>query len=154
MTSNTIVVAGGCFWGVQSDMDKLNGVLSTTVGYTGGTVDNPTYEQVCAHTTGHAEAVLVEYDTAILTLENVLKFFFTIHDPTQKDRQGFDVGDNYRSAIFVVDEDQKNEANWVIEQLNTSGEFTKPVVTTVETLMTFWPAEEYHQKYFEKRSSQ
>ncbi len=153
MTTSSIVVAGGCFWGVQSDMDKLNGVVETTVGYTGGSVENPTYEQVCTHATGHAEAVKVEYDTAILTLENVLKFFFTIHDPTQKDRQGFDVGDNYRSAIFVADEAQESEAKWVIEQLNTSGEYTKPIVTTIETLRAFWPAEEYHQKYFEKRSS-
>jgi methionine-S-sulfoxide reductase len=153
MTKSSIVLAGGCFWGVQSDMDKLNGVVSTVVGYSGGTVENPTYEQVCTHTTGHAEAVKVEYDTAILTLENVLKFFFTIHDPTQKDRQGFDVGDNYRSAIFVSDEEQENEAKWVIEQLNATGEYAKPIATTVETLNTFWPAEEYHQKYFEKRAS-
>lgn len=153
MSTDTIVVAGGCFWGVQSDMDKLNGVVSTTVGYAGGTVDNPTYEQVCSHSTGHAEAVKIEYDAAILTLESVLKFFFTIHDPTQRNRQGFDVGDNYRSAIFVADKAQESESKWVVEQLSTSGEYSVPIATTVETLTTFWPAEEYHQKYFEKRSN-
>ena len=147
---DTAIFAAGCFWGVQGYFDQVPGVLQTEVGYIGGQVDNPTYEQVCQHTTGHAEATKIVYDPQKVSYQTLLKQFFHMHDPTQLNRQGPDVGDNYRSAIFYKDENQKASAQKTIDELNQSGEYKKPIVTTLEPAGKFWPAEEYHQKYTEK----
>ncbi len=150
MASNQIAVLGaGCFWGVQHYYDQVKGVVSTEVGYTGGTTDSPTYEQVCSHTTGHAEAVKIEFDPAIISFSQILKHFFGMHDPTQLNRQGWDIGDSYRSAIFYQDESQKNEAAKMIEELN-GAEFKGKIVTSLEPAGKWWPAEAYHQKYAER----
>lgn len=144
------VFAAGCFWGVQAAFDKTDGVVSTRVGYCGGKTANPTYEQVCSHSSGHAEAVEVEYDPKKISYEQLLSRFFSLHDPTQVNRQGPDVGDNYRSAIFYADEKQKKEALDFIAKLNASKKFPKPIATRLEPLTSFWPAEDYHQKYYLK----
>ncbi len=142
--------AAGCFWGVQSRFDDLRGVTATEVGYTGGNTEHPTYRQVCSHTTGHAEAVRVEFDPDVITYQELLARFFSMHDPTQWMRQGPDVGDQYRSAVFFHDREQEKAALAAIEQLTTSEVFTRPVVTQVVPAPPWWPAEEYHQKYFVK----
>jgi methionine-S-sulfoxide reductase len=146
----TAIFAAGCFWGAQYYFDQVPGVVSTEVGYIGGHVDNPSYEAVCNHTTGHAEATKVIFDPKKVSYETLLKQFFRMHDPTQLNRQGPDVGDQYRSAIFYQDESQRQAGRKMIEQLNSSGKFKKPVVTTLEPSEHFWPAEDYHQKYTEK----
>jgi len=143
-----IILAGGCFWGVQYYFDHVPGVVSTTAGYTGGTTENPTYEDVCSHTTGHAEAVLIEYDTAKVSTETIIKQFFRMHDPTQLNRQGPDVGDNYRSAIYYVTDEQKEIAEKVIGA--TQEHLKEPIVTQLEPAGPFYRAEDYHQKYTEK----
>ncbi len=142
--------AAGCFWGVQSRFDDLPGVTATEVGYTGGATEHPTYQQVCSHTTGHAEAVRVEFDPGTTTYQELLAHFFSMHDPTQWMRQGPDVGDQYRSAVFFHDREQEKAALAAIEQLTESRVFTRPVVTQVVPAAPWWPAEEYHQKYFQK----
>ena len=142
--------AAGCFWGVQSRFDDLPGVTATEVGYTGGSTEHPTYQQVCSHTTGHAEAVRVEFDPGTITYQELLAHFFSMHDPTQWMRQGPDVGDQYRSAVFFHDREQEKAALAAIEQLTQSRVFTRPVVTQVVPAAPWWPAEEYHQKYFQK----
>ena len=144
------IVAAGCFWGVQAAFDRVKGVAATTVGYTGGRTKNPTYEQVCTHTTGHAEAVLVEYDPKQVSYEQVLDAFWAMHDPTTKNRQGPDVGSQYRSAIFYRTPEQHTAAEAVKARLDRGGRFGRPIVTEVTSASTFYPAEEYHQKYFEK----
>lgn len=149
MKKEVAIFAAGCFWGVQYYFDQVPGVLATTAGYTGGHVDNPSYEQVCTHKTGHAEAVKIVYDPSKVTYKTLLKQFFRMHDPTQLNRQGLDIGDNYRSAIFYQDEAQKDEAQKLINELNKT-EFHGKIVTTLELAATFWPAEEYHQKFTEK----
>lgn len=148
--SQTATFAAGCFWGVQYYFDQVPGVLKTTAGYTGGHVDNPSYEAVCTHTTGHAEAVQINYDPQKISYETLLKQFFRMHDPTQLNRQGPDIGDSYRSAIFYNSETQKKTAQKMIDELNSSGKFRKPIVTTLEPAATFWPAEDYHQKFTER----
>ncbi len=137
----------GCFWGVQAEFDALPGVISSRVGYAGGVRDNPTYEQVCTDSTGHAEVVEVVFDPTRLAYETLLRRFFDLHDPTQLNRQGPDIGTQYRSVIFVMDEAQRTSAEAVKAKELTR----RPVVTTIETAPTFWPAEDYHQKYLEKR---
>lgn len=149
MKKETAVFAAGCFWGVQFYFDQVPGVLETTAGYTGGHKDNPSYEDVVGHTTGHAEAVKIVFDPGKISYETLLKHFFRIHDPTQLNRQGPDVGDNYRSAIFYQNEKQKNAAQKIIDELN-SNEYKGKVVTDLEPSSTFWPAEDYHQKFTEK----
>ncbi len=149
MNKSTAIFAAGCFWGVQYYFDQVPGVLQTEVGYIGGHVDKPSYEQVCTHTTGHAEGVKIVFDPDKVSYETLLKHFFRIHDPTQLNRQGPDVGDNYRSAIFYQNDEQKSEAQKIIEQLNKE-KYKGRVVTTLEPNSTFWPAEEYHQKFTEK----
>lgn len=144
------VFACGCFWGVQAAFDKTPGVVKTAVGYCGGRISHPTYEQVCSHASGHAEAVEVEYDTKKTSYDKLLARFFKMHDPTQVDRQGPDVGNNYRSAIFFSDEKQKKEAAAFISKLNAAKRFPRPIATSLEPLSTFWPAEDYHQKYYLK----
>jgi len=146
-TTEKAVFAGGCFWGVEYHFKKVKGVLSTTVGYTGGKTAHPTYEQVCTGRTGHAEAIEVEFDPAGVGYETLAKLFFEIHDPTQVDQQGPDVGTQYRSAIFYQNEQQKKIAAGLIEQLRNHG---YDVATSVEKGGEFWPAELYHQDYYEK----
>ncbi len=148
--SEEAIFAAGCFWGVQYYFDQVPGVIETEVGYIGGHIDSPSYEQVCTHTTGHAEATKITYDPNKITYETLLKQFFRMHDPTQVNRQGPDVGDQYRSAIFYKDEEQKQVAQKVINGLNKSGKFKKPIATTLEPAGKFWPAEDYHQKHTEK----
>ncbi len=144
------VFAAGCFWGVQAAFDKTPGVVSTRVGYCGGHIAHPTYEQVCSHTTGHAESVEVEYDERKTSYEKLLARFFELHDPTQIDRQGPDVGNNYRSVIFYSNEKQKEKAAAFVAKLDASKRFPRPIATSLEPLTTFWPAEDYHQKYYLK----
>jgi len=150
MKTEEAIFAAGCFWGVQFYFDQIPGVVKTEVGYIGGHVDNPSYEAVCTHTTGHAEAVKITFDPAKVTYKTLLMQFFRMHDPTQLNRQGPDIGDNYRSAIFYLDESQKTTADEEIKILNSSSKFDKPIVTTLEKADKFWPAESYHQKYTEK----
>jgi peptide-methionine (S)-S-oxide reductase len=142
---------GGCFWSVEEVFRKTHGVIKTTVGYEGGHVDNPTYEQVTSHTTGHAETVQVEFDPAKVSYQKLLDMFFEHHDPTQVNRQGPDVGENYRSVIFYHNEAQKQQAEAKIAELNKANKYSSPVATQVVPAQTFWHAEEYHQQYLHKR---
>jgi len=142
---------GGCFWGVEYWFEKTEGVITARSGYMGGTVEKPTYEQVCSGRTGHAETVEVEYDPMQVSFEQLAKLFFEIHDPTQRDRQGPDIGKQYRSAIFYVDEQQKQIARQLVKQLRKKG-FN--VVTQLQPAKKFWPAEQYHQNYYEKKDKQ
>lgn len=148
MVNNTkkAVFAGGCFWGLQDLIRKQSGIIKTRVGYVGGKNDNPTYED---HE-GHAEAVEIEYDESKTTYKELLDFFFRVHDPTTLNRQGNDVGSSYRSAVFYTDEKEKIEAENFIDIVNKSGKWKNPVVTTLELLNKFWPAEGYHQDYLQK----
>ena len=132
---------------------EQEGVEDTKVGYTGGSVDSPTYKQVCSGNTGHAEACEVQYDPEKVSFEELLNIFFWAHDPTQLNRQGPDVGTQYRSAIFFHDKDQENSAKKLIEELNNSGKFDRPIVTEVMAVQKFWDAEDYHQRYFEKNKN-
>ena len=141
-----IVLAGGCFWGLQELIRKHEGVINSQVGYTGGTVDNPTYE----NHTGHAEAIEIEYDTEKTSYKKMLDFFFQIHNPTTINQQGNDKGTSYRSVIFYGNEDEKNEAEDFIDIVNKSKRWENPVVTTLEPLKKFYRAEEYHQDYLQK----
>lgn len=146
-----VVFAGGCFWCTESEFRREPGVLFTRVGYAGGTEPNPTYETVSAHKTGHAESTEVTYDPAVTSFEKLTEFFLTkAHDPTQFDRQGPDVGHQYRSAIFYATPEEKAIAEKVIARVNAAKVWPKPLVTTLEPLTTFWPAEDYHQQYYEK----
>ncbi len=140
------VFAGGCFWGLQELIRKEPGVITTRVGYTGGRVENPTYE----NHKGHAEAMEIEYDPEKTSYKNLLDLFFRIHNPTTVNRQGNDIGDSYRSAIFYTNDAEKKEAQNFIAMVNKSGRWKDPVVTTLEPLTRFWLAEEYHQDYLQK----
>ena len=141
-----IVLAGGCFWGLEDLIRQQPGVINTTVGYTGGSVENPTYE----NHTGHAEAVEIEYDPEKTSYKKLLDFFFQIHNPTTMNRQGNDVGTSYRSAIFYGNDEEKKLGEEFIEIVNKSGRWKDPVVTTLEPLKKFYPAEDYHQDYLVK----
>ena len=142
----TAVLAGGCFWGLEDLVRKQPGVINTEVGYTGGQNDNPTYQR---HP-GHAEALEITYDPAETSYQRILDFFFQVHNPTTLNRQGNDRGTSYRSAIFYKDEEEKRTAEEMIEIVNRSGRWPNPVVTTLEPLTKFWPAEAYHQDYLVK----
>jgi peptide methionine sulfoxide reductase msrA/msrB len=142
--------AAGCFWGVEDKFSKIQGVVQTTVGYTGGTVDNPTYKLVCSGNTGHAEAVHILYDPDIVSYSELVDVFFQLHDPTQLNRQGPDIGTQYRSAIFYHSEDQKKEAEKAIKKREESGRFQAPIMTQIGPASKFFPAEEYHQKFYQK----
>ncbi|PIT84781.1 peptide-methionine (S)-S-oxide reductase [Candidatus Micrarchaeota archaeon CG10_big_fil_rev_8_21_14_0_10_45_29] len=144
--------AAGCFWGVQAYFDKLEGVSKTAVGYTGGRTENPTYEKVCSRSTGHAEAIEIEFDEKKISYRQLLSHFFKMHDPTQKNRQGPDAGDNYRSAIFYHGASQKKQAEEMIKELNASKKYSKQIATTLEKASVFWKAEGYHQKYYKKHN--
>lgn len=142
------IFAAGCFWGVQFYFDQIPGVVSTKVGYTGGTTENPTYEDVCSHQTGHAEAVWMEFDASQVSYETLVRHFFRMHDPTQLDRQGPDVGDNYRSAIFYVTDDQKIVAEHVLQEVQRHT--AQSIATEITMAGPFYEAEAYHQKYAER----
>lgn len=148
MRTTKALFAAGCFWGVQYYFDQVPGVVKTTVGYTGGHTEHPRYDDVVTHTTGHAEAVLVEFDPEKVGYETLIKQFFRMHDPTQLNRQGPDVGDNYRSAIFYFDQEQRKEATQLRNQKQK--EIDRPIVTQIEAAGPFYPAEQYHQKFTEK----
>lgn len=143
------IFGAGCFWGVQFYFDQVPGVVETEAGYTGGHTDNPTYEDVLSHTTGHAEALKITYNPDKVSYKTLLKHFFRLHDPTQLNRQGPDVGENYRSAIFYTDEEQKWQAARLIEELNHQ-KYDGKIVTTLEPAKKFWPAEGYHQKFSQR----
>lgn len=145
------ILAGGCFWCVESEYRALDGVLYTRVGYMGGDMENPTYRDITTGKTGHAEVVEVTYDDSQISYEDLLTFFLTkAHDPTQLNRQGVDVGTQYRSAVFYADAQEKEKAQTLIQKINESGRFSNPIVTTLEPRGTFWLAEDYHQQYYEK----
>ena len=141
----------GCFWGVEVAFRNTPGVVDVAVGYEGGTLANPTYRDVCSHTTGHAEVVEVTYDPAEVSYETLLDVFWDEHDPTQLNRQGPDVGDQYRSVIFYHTPEQRAEAEASKERRQASGKYHRPIVTLIEAAQTFYRAEEYHQRYLEKR---
>jgi len=141
------IFAGGCFWGVQSLLEKMKGVIRTTVGYTGGNTEHPTYEEVCTHTTGHAEAMEIIFDQRQTSFEALARRFFEIHDPTQRNRQGPDMGDQYRSAVFYTNDKQRETALKLIADLRSRG---FDVATEVVPAAVFWPAEAYHQHYYDR----
>jgi peptide methionine sulfoxide reductase msrA/msrB len=142
--------AAGCFWGVEDKFSRVQGVLSTAVGYAGGETKNPTYGQVCSNTTGHAESVRLTFDPSVVSYGELVRLFFSIHDPTEVNRQGPDVGSQYRSVIFYHSEEQKKTARGIMDELESSGRFKKPLATELLPEPTFYRAEEYHQKYFQK----
>lgn len=143
-----IILGAGCFWGVQYFFDQLDGVIETEVGYCGGKTQHPTYEQVCYENTHHAEVCRVVFMDTKISLEDVLKYFFMMHDPTQVNRQGPDIGDQYRSVIFYADDSQREIAEAVVRTMQSDQ--PRPIATTIEPLMVFWPAEDYHQKFTER----
>lgn len=145
------IFAAGCFWGVEQKFSLLPGVISTVVGYTGGHTKNPTYREVCSDKTGHAEAVKITFDPNKISYEELLEFFFKIHDPTQINRQGPDIGTQYKSTIFYNNDIQKEAAEKMVNKLDSSGRFKKPIATQIVPASEFYKAEEYHQKYYEKR---
>jgi len=146
----TAILAGGCFWGVEELFRQRPGVIETTVGYTGGEKDTPAYTEVKTGKTGHAEAIKIVFDPSITSYDEILKFFFKIHDPTTTDRQGNDMGSQYRSVIFYMNEEQKNTAHKVKELVERSGKWKTPIVTQIVPAKKFWEAEYYHQKYLVK----
>lgn len=151
MATEQATFGAGCFWGVEARFAEKNGVLETAVGYEGGMQEHPTYREVCTDRTGHAEVVQVTFDPARISYETLLDAFFALHDPTQVNRQGPDWGTQYRSVVFTHTDEQAGQARGKIAELNASGTFRKVIATLVEPAQTFWKAEEYHQKYLEKR---
>ena len=149
--SDTATFAAGCFWGVEVTFRNVDGVIDAKVGYTGGHTDNPTYKEVCSKSTGHAEAVEVVYDPERVSYDELLEVFWANHDPTQVNRQGPDYGTQYRSAIFFHSPEQKETAERSKAALDASGKLPRPVATEITPAATFWHAEEYHQRYLEKR---
>ncbi|MBK9154713.1 MAG: peptide-methionine (S)-S-oxide reductase MsrA [Chloracidobacterium sp.] len=157
MTQNeleTATLAAGCFWCVEAVFDDLEGVDDVVSGYSGGHKENPTYQEVCSETTGHAEVVQVRFDPAVLSYADLLRVFFTVHDPTQLNRQGNDIGTSYRSAIFYHSDEQERTAREVINEIAGQGIYDKPIVTEVTKFDKFWPAENYHQEYFANNPNQ
>lgn len=153
METQKAIFAAGCFWGVETNFRKVKGVTATSVGYTGGKFNAPTYKDVCSHKTGHAEAIEITFDPSIVSYDDLLDIFWSIHDPTTLNRQGFDVGSQYRSAIFYLDEEQKEKAESSKTRLEASKRFKNPIVTQILPASEFWEAEEYHQQYNEKRKN-
>jgi peptide-methionine (S)-S-oxide reductase len=151
MATEKAMFGAGCFWGVEATFREVPGVVNTTVGYAGGHTKNPTYEEVCTDLTGHAEVVLVEYDPEKVSYEQLLEVFWNCHDPTQLNRQGPDVGTQYRSVIFAFTPEQREAAEASRERLERSGRYSRPIVTQILPAPEFYPAEEYHQRYLEKR---
>lgn len=155
-TSNleTITLGGGCYWCVEAVYENLNGVKSVVSGFSGGKMANPTYEEVCTGRTGHAEVVQVTYDKNVTNIYEIFKVFFTVHDPTTLNRQGADVGTQYRSVIFYKNAEQKKAAENSITELNSAKVYNSPIVTKVEPFTTFYKAEDYHQNYYSNNKSQ
>lgn len=154
VNADTVTLGGGCFWCIEAVLLNLNGVLEVSSGYSGGKTKNPTYREVCSGMTGHAEVVQVVYDPAKVQFEEILEVFFTMHDPTTLNRQGNDVGTQYRSVIFYNSPEQKQISEQIIADLNKSGAYTSPIVTQVEPLTVYYKAEDYHQNYFNNNSEQ
>jgi len=150
----TATLAGGCFWCLEAIYEQLRGVEKVEPGYAGGTIANPTYEQVCTGSTGHAEVVQIVFDPRVITFRQLLDVFFTIHDPTTLNRQGEDVGTQYRSAIFCHDEEQRATAERTIQELDAAGVWDDPIVTEVTPFSEFYPAEDYHHEYYRHNSGQ
>jgi len=142
--------AGGCFWGIEAAFQQIPGIKSTRVGYMGGHTNEPTYQDVCSDKTGHAETVAIEFDETIVSYQSLLKHFFSMHNPTEIDRQGPDIGSQYRSVVFYTTNEQKEQVEMFIADINHSDRYSVPVATEVVPASTFWPAEEYHQSYFMK----
>lgn len=147
MPNKTLTLAGGCFWCTEAAFEQLTGVLDVTSGYAGGSADTANYKAVCGGDTGHAEVIRITYDPAQISFDQLLDVFFDAHDPTQLNRQGNDIGTQYRSAIFFASDDDKNAAAAKITEFNASKHFPRPIVTTLEPLVEFFPAEDYHQDY-------
>ena len=154
MSTETATLAGGCFWCIEAAFQRVRGVISATPGYAGGDVAEPSYEQVCTGRTGHAEAVEIVFDPGELAYADLLRIFFAVHDPTTVDRQGADVGSQYRSAIFYHDAAQREAAEGIIAELERDHAFQAPIVTEVAPLERFWPAEDYHNEYFRRNPDQ
>jgi len=152
--TETITLAGGCFWCLEAVYEQMKGVTRVQSGYMGGSVAHPTYQQVCEGRTGHAEVVQVEFDPDIVTIRDILEVFFAIHDPTTRDRQGNDVGTQYRSAIFYHSDEQRRVSEEVIHELTEEKAFGDPIVTEVRPASDFWPAEDYHNEYFSRNGDQ
>lgn len=150
----TATLGAGCFWCVEAVFDDLRGVEDVVSGYSGGHKENPTYQEVCSETTGHAEVAQITFDPQVISFADILRVFFSVHDPTQLNRQGNDVGTSYRSAIFYHDEEQKRVAHEVIDEITREGIYDKPIVTEVTAFDKFWPAEDYHQEYFANNPNQ
>jgi len=150
----TAIFGGGCFWCTEAIFNALQGVHSVMPGYAGGSLDNPTYEQVSGGSTGHAEVIKIEYDPKLISFRDLLEIFFSTHDPTQLNRQGNDVGTQYRSTVLYANEQQKQETEKFILELETNRIFEKPIVTTLEPFTKFYEAEEYHKNYFKNNPSQ
>ena len=148
MPTEAVTFGAGCFWGVEYVFERVPGVVHTEAGYAGGLTEHPTYEEVCSHTTGHAEVVRVTFDPEVVSLEQLLEVFWAMHDPTQVDRQGPDVGDQYRSAIFVGSDEQRASAESTRERAQER--FDRPIATQIVEAGMFWPAEDYHQRYYDK----
>jgi peptide-methionine (S)-S-oxide reductase len=152
--SEKAVLGGGCFWCTEAVFSELKGVTKVEPGYSGGTAPNPSYEQVCTGKTGHAEVVQVTFDPSMISYEELLRIFFTIHDPTTLNRQGADVGTQYRSIVLYQTPKQKSAVDKIISEVNASGIWDHPIVTQVEAFQAFYPAEEYHRDYFKNNSRQ
>lgn len=152
--NQVITLGGGCFWCLEAVFEELKGVERVESGYSGGSISNPTYQQVCTGMTGHAEVVQVAFDPALISFRQILEVFFSIHDPTTLNRQGADVGTQYRSVIFYHTSEQQAVAVEVIAELDASGRWDDPIVTQLEPLETFYRAEDYHQRYYERNSRQ
>jgi methionine-S-sulfoxide reductase len=152
MTEKTATFAAGCFWGVEANFRKIPGVIDTVVGYTGGKVENPTYKLVCTDKTGHAEAIQITYDPEKITYEALVRKFFDMHDPTTYNRQGLDIGSQYRSGIFYHNEEQQKIAEKVKSDLDQTGKYRQPVMTEIVPAGEFYEAEDYHQRYYDKHS--
>ncbi len=150
----TATLAAGCFWCVEAVFDDLKGVADVVSGYSGGHTANPTYKEVCSETTGHAEVTQVEFDPEELSYADLLRVFFSVHDPTQLNRQGNDIGSSYRSAIFYHSDEQKRIAHEIFDEITKAAIFDKPIVTEVTAFDKFWPAEDYHQEYFANNPNQ
>jgi peptide-methionine (S)-S-oxide reductase len=148
MNTATATFGTGCFWCTEAIFQQLEGVVKVTSGYSGGQVDNPTYKQICTGTTGHAECLEIVYDTALLSFDALLEVFWQVHDPTTLNRQGADAGTQYRSVVFYHNAEQRETTQKYKDELNRSGAFSNPVVTTLEPLTKFYPAEDYHQNYY------
>jgi peptide-methionine (S)-S-oxide reductase len=152
-TTDTATFGTGCFWCTEALFEQLNGVLKVVSGYSGGTVKNPTYKEVCTGETGHAECVQVIYEPEKISYDELLQVFFEVHDPTSLNRQGADAGTQYRSAIFYHNAEQKEKADYYKNELDKSGAFAKPIVTEITAFSKFYPAEDYHQEYYEENKN-